>query len=66
MANDKQVYNEFVSKRINSAEDNKNFHFKIIMLKNKANKNVTFDAADELSDLTKNDTATNRSDKKRA
>ena len=64
-ANDELVYNEFVSKRINSAEDSKNFHFKIIKLKSKTNKNVTFDAADELSNLNKNDTATNGSDKKR-
>ena len=65
-ANDKQVYNVFVSKRKKSAEDSKNFHFKIIEFKSKTNKNVTFDAADKLSDLTKIDTATNRSDKKRA
>ena len=37
-ANDQQVYNEFVSKRINSAEDSENFHFKIIKLKSKTNK----------------------------
>ena len=65
-ANDKQVYNVFVSKRKKSAEDSKNFHFKMIKFKSKTNKNVTFDAADKLSDLTKIDTATNRSDKKRA
>ena len=53
------------SKRINSAEDSKNFHFKIIKLKSKKNKNVTFDAADELSNLNTNDTATNGSDKKK-
>ena len=65
-ANDEQVHNEFVSKIINSAEDSKNFHFKIIKLKSKASKNGTFDATDELSNLNKNNTATNRSDKKRA
>ena len=64
-ANDKQVYNEFVRKRINSAENSKNFHLKIIKLKSKTGKNVTFDATDELRDLTKNDTTTNRFDKKR-
>ena len=53
------------SKRIKSAEDSKNFHFKIIKLKSKKNKNVTFDAADELSNLNTNGTATNGSDKKR-
>ena len=64
-ANEEQVYNDFVSKRRNSAEDRENFHFKIIKLKSKnKQKNVTFDATDELSDLTKNDTTTNRSDKK--
>ena len=64
--NDEQVYNEFVSKRTNGAEDSKNFHFKIIKLKSKAKKNVTFDATDELSNLNKNNKATNKSDKKRA
>ena len=34
-ANDEQVYNEFVSKIINSAEDSENFHFKTIKLKMK-------------------------------
>ena len=65
-AKDKQVYNEFVSKRINSAEGSKNFHFNIIKLKSKTNKNVTFDATDELGNLNKNDTATSTSDKTRA
>ena len=54
------------SKRINSAADRANFQFKIIKLKRKTNKNVAFDATDELSNLNKNDTATDRSDKKRA
>ena len=52
--------------RINSAEDSENFHFKIIKLKSKTNKNVTFDATAELSNLNKNDTATNRSDKQKS
>ena len=47
-ANNELVYNEFVSKRINSAEDSENFHFKIIKLKSKTTKNLTLDAADEL------------------
>ena len=63
-ANDRQVYNEFVSKRINSAENSKNFQFKIIKLKSKTNKNAMFDATDELRGLTKNDTVTNRFVKK--
>ena len=40
-AKNKQVYNEFVSKRINRTEDSENFHFRIIKLKSKPNKNVT-------------------------
>ena len=47
-ANNELVYNDFVSKRINSAEDSENFHFKIIKLKSKTTKNLTLDAADEL------------------
>ena len=39
---------------------------KTIKLKSRANKTVTFDATDELSNLNKNDTVANRSDKKRA
>ena len=54
------------SKRINSAADRENCQFKIIKFKSKTNKNVAFDATDELSNLNKNDTATDRSDKKRA
>ena len=52
-ANYEQVYDEFVSKRINSAEDSENFYFKIVKLKSKTNKNVTFDATDELGNLNK-------------
>ena len=47
-ANDEHIYNEFVSKRINSAEDSENFHFKVIKLKSKTNKNVSFDATANL------------------
>ena len=65
LPNDEQIYNKFVSKRINSAEDNENLHFEIIKVKSRTNKNVKFDATDELSNLNKNDTVTNRSDKKR-
>ena len=65
VANDEQVHNEFVSKRINSNDANDRIQFKIIHLKSKANREEKFDATDELRDLTKNDTATTGS-KKRA
>ena len=45
-ANDEQVYSEFVSKTINSAEDRKKNYFKSIKLKSKTNKNVRLDATD--------------------
>ena len=63
-AKDEQVYKKFVSKRIKSIEDGENFHFKIIKLQTRTNKNVIFDTADELSNLNNNGTAANRSDKK--
>ena len=65
VANDEQVYNEFVSKRINSDDANNGIQFKIIHLKSKTNSEEKFDATDELRDLTKNDTTTTGS-KKRA
>ena len=40
-ANDEQVYNEFVSKRIKSSEFENNFHFKIVEVKSKTNKNIS-------------------------
>ena len=60
------ITTSFVSKTINSAEDCKNFHFKIVKPKSKTKENVIFDATDELSDLTENDRVTNRPDTKRA
>ena len=38
LPNDEQIYNKFVSKRINSAEDNENLHFEIIKVKSRTNK----------------------------
>ena len=61
-ANDEQVYNEFVSKRIKSSEFENNFHFKIVEVKSKTNKNISFDASNKLQELNKdNDTETSRS-----
>ena len=45
-ANDEQVYSEFVSKTINSAEDREKNYFKSTKLKSKTNKNVRLDATD--------------------
>ena len=61
-ANDEQVYNEFFSKRIKSSEFENNFHFKIVEVKSKTNKNISFDASNKLQELNKdNDTETSRS-----
>ena len=57
VANDEQVYNEFVSQRINESELNDRIHFKIIHLKSNANREERFDATEELPDLTKNNGA---------
>ena len=60
--NDEQVYNEFVSRRIKNSEAENNFHFEIIEVKSKSNKNVSFNAANKLQELNKNnDTTTGRS-----
>ena len=42
---DEQVYNEFVSKRINESEANDKIQFKIIHLKSKTNREKNLDAA---------------------
>ena len=61
-ANDEQVYNEFVSKRIRSSGFENKFHFKIVEVKSKTNKNISFDATNKLQELNKdNDTETSRS-----
>ena len=55
-----QVYNEFVSQRIKTLASNKTFQFKIVELKSKTNSDLTFDASEELRNLERNDTSTNR------
>ena len=60
-ANDEQVYNEFVSERIKSDSSENNFHFKIVELKSKTNKDISFNESGELHQLNKNDTKTSRS-----
>ena len=60
-ANDEKVYNEFVSKRIKSSDPENNFHFEIVEVKNKTNKNILFDATNKLQELNKNDTKTSGS-----
>ena len=61
-ANDEQVYNKFVSKRIKSSEFENEFHFKIVEVKSKTNKNISFDVTNKLQELNNdNDTETNRS-----
>ena len=60
-ANDEQVYNEFISERIENDVSHDNFNFKISELKSKTNKQKTFNASDELGQLSKNDTKRSRS-----
>ena len=61
-ANNEQVYKEFVSKRIKNSDSKNDFHFKIVEVKSKTNKNVSFDATNKLQELNKNnDTKTSRS-----
>ena len=64
VANDEQVYNEFVGKRIDESESNNRIQFKIVHLKSKTNREENFDAMEKLRDLTKNKTS--GSEKKRA
>ena len=59
-ANDEQVYNEFLSQRIKTSSDKNNFQFEIIELKSKTNTNITFDANEELHNLTRNAASANR------
>ena len=60
---DEQVYNEFVSQRIKNTESENDFHFEIIEVKSKTNKNISFNATNKLQELNKhnNDTTANRS-----
>ena len=60
-ANDEQVYNEFISERIKNDVSHDNFYFKISELKSKMNKEKTFNASEELRQLSKNDTKRSRS-----
>ena len=59
-ANDEQVYNEFVSERIKTLNSENDFHFQIIKVKSKTNKNISFDATNELRQLNRNDTKRSR------
>ena len=58
--NDEQFYNEFVSKRIKNSDSENDFHFQIVEVKSKTNKNISFDATNELKQLNKNDTKRGR------
>ena len=51
---DEQVYNELVSEKIKEVSDD-NFYFKISELKSKTNKEKTFNASEELRQLSKKD-----------
>ena len=62
--NNEQVYNEFISQRINNDENENDFHFKIVRQKSKTNKNVTFEFSEELDNLKENDSASSRSEKR--
>ena len=59
--NDEQVYNEFISQRIKNNLSHDNFYFKISELKSKTNKEKTFNASEELRQLSKNDAKRGRS-----
>ena len=50
---DEQVYNAFVSKRINTSKTNDRIQFKIIHLKSKTNREENFDATVELHNLSR-------------
>ena len=59
--NDEQVYNQFVSKRINSETENDSHYFEIVEVVSKTDKKVLFNAANKLQELNKNnDTTTSR------
>ena len=62
--NDEQVYNEFISQRINNDENENDFHFKIVRQKSKTNENVTFESSEEINNLKENDSASSRSEKR--
>ena len=60
-ANDEQVYNKFISERIKNDVSDDNFYFKISELKSKTNKEKTFNASEELRQLSKIDAKRSRS-----
>ena len=66
VADDEQVYNEFVSKRINKSETTDKIQFSIIHLKSKTNKEENLDATAELCDLIKKDTTRSGAEKKKS
>ena len=49
--NDEQVYNQFISKSINSENENNSHHFKIVEVISKLDKKVVFNAANQLKEL---------------
>ena len=53
-----------ISQRINSDENENDFHFKIVRQKSKTNKNVTFEYSEELNNLKENDSASSRSEER--
>ena len=59
-ANDEQVYNEFINKRIKKEVSDDIFYFKVSKLKSKTNKEKTFNASEELRQLSKNDAKRSR------
>ena len=61
---DEHVYNEFISQRKNSDENENDFHFKIVRQKSKTKTNVTFESSEEHGNLKENDSASNRSEKR--
>ena len=64
LKNDEQVYNDFISQRINNEENENDFHFKIVRQQSKTNNNVTFESSEELYKLKENDSASGRSEKR--
>ena len=59
--NDEQVYKEFISEQIKNDVSHDDFYFKISELKSKTNKEKTFNASEELRQLSKNDSKRSRS-----
>ena len=51
--NNKQLFNVYISKRINNSEDNDDIQFKIIHLKSSINNEEAFDATQEIQSVNK-------------